>query len=423
MVAVMIVVFLLLLMLGVPIAFSLGISSMIYLLFTDTPLVLIGQRTYAGMDSFVMIAIPAFMLAGGLMNTGGVTKRLLKLSNSLVGHFRGSLALVNVLSSKLFAGITGTALADVVSLGSMLIPAMEESEYEKDFAVALTASTSIISAIIPPSMPMVIAGSAVAISVGGMFAGGILPGLLLGVTLFFQVMFIANRRNFPKTRKHSLREILITAKAAIGAVLMPLILMVGILGGIFTPTEAAVVTVAYALLVCTCFYKELTFKLIFRAVVRTMRSAGSILLLVGLASVFATILVTERVPQFIADSILGFTDNYFLVILIINLILLFVGMFMETIASILIMFPVLMPVALGIGMSPVQFGVMAVTNLLIGLVTPPVGICLATAAQIGRVSMWDALKANMPFLGTLLLILLLVAYVPPLTTWLPSLLN
>ena len=419
----MLIAFFILLMIGVPMAFSLGISSLIYLFMTDMPLVLIAQRTYAGLDSFIMIAIPAFMLAGALMNTGGVTRRLIKLSNSLVGHIRGSLALVNVLSSKLFAGITGTALADVASLGSMLIPAMEEAEYDKDFAVALTASTSIISAIIPPSMPMVIAGSAAAISIGGMFAGGIIPGLLLGVVLFLQVMFIARRRNFPKTRRHSLKEILTIAKEAIGAVLMPLILLVGILGGFFTPTEAAIVTVAYAFVVCTFVYREIKFNDIFRSVVKVMRAASSIMLIVGLASVFSNILVIERVPQLLADSILGFTDNFFLVILIINLILLVVGMFMETFAAILILFPVLLPVAVGVGMSPVQFGVMAVTNLLIGLITPPIGICMATAAQIGRISLWDALKANMPFLCTMLILLALVAFVPPLTTWLPSLLQ
>ena len=423
MMAMMLFSFLGLLLLGVPIAFSLGIASMLYIVLTDMPLVLIGQRVFSGVDSFVLLAIPAFMLAGNLMNTGGITKRILKFCTAIVGHIRGSLAQVNVISSMLFAGISGTAISDVVSLGSMVIPAMEEDGYEPEFAAALTASTSIMGPIIPPSVPMVIAGSAVSISVGGMFAGGILPGILLGLLFMMQVYFIAKKRNYPKHRKHTLVEILVTTKESIFALLMPLILMGGILGGFFTPTEAAVVTVSYALIVGVVIYRELRFSHIFRAVTTTMRSAASILLLIGLASVFANILVQERVPQAIANSILGFTDNSILVILIINVILLFTGMFMESIAAILIMFPVLLPIATGVGMSPLQFGVMAVLNLMIGLITPPVGICLATAGQIAKVPLWKAIVANMPFLLTLIVVLLLVAFVPPLTMWLPGLIN
>lgn len=423
MMVVMLLSFLGLLLLGIPIAFALGIASMIYIILTDMPLVLIGQRVFSGVDSFVLLAIPAFMLAGNLMNTGGITKRILRFCTAIVGHIRGSLAQVNVISSMLFAGISGTAISDVVSLGSMVIPAMTEDGYEPEFAAALTASTSIMGPIIPPSVPMVIAGSAVSISVGGMFAGGIIPGILLGLFFMLQVYFVAKKRNYPKHRRHSIGEILRITKQSIFALLMPVILMGGILGGFFTPTEAAVVTVCYALVIGVLVYRELNLKHIFNAVSKTMHSAASILLLIGLASVFANILVQERVPQAIANSILGFTDNYIAVILIINLILLFTGMFMESIAAILIMFPVLLPIATGVGMSPLQFGVMAVLNLMIGLITPPVGICLATSAQIAKVPLWKAIKANMPFLVTLIVILLLVAFVPPLTTWLPSLIN
>jgi tripartite ATP-independent transporter DctM subunit len=419
----MFLIFIVLLFAGVPIAFSLGLSSLFYLAVSGTPLVLLSQKVYSGIDSFTLLCISAFMLAGALMNTGGITRRIFKFCNALVGHIRGSLAMVNVLDSMFFAGISGTAIADVCSLGAMIIPAMVEEGYEDDFSVALTASTSVMGPIIPPSVPMVIAGSAVSISVGKMFAGGILVGLLMGAAFMAVVWYIAKKRNYPKHQRHTLRQIFSTTREAIWALLMPLILMFGIMGGFFTPTEASIVTVMYSLIVGLFVYGELNLKLIFKTVSENMRSAASILILIGLANVFGSILVTERVPQAIANSILGFSTNKIVVILIINLILLFTGMFMESIAAILITFPVLLPVATSVGMDRVHFGIMAVLNLMIGLVTPPVGICLTTAAQIGRVSLVRSLRANMPFLIAMLIVLALVSFIPAITLFIPGLMG
>ena len=419
----MFIIFFILLFIGAPIAYALGISSLFYLMTSDTPLIFLAQKMYAGIDSFTLLCIPGFMLSGALMNTGGITKRIYRFCNSLVGHIRGSLAMINVLDSMFFAGISGTAIADVCSLGSMIIPAMVEEGYEDDFSVALTASTSVMGPIIPPSVPMVIAGSAVTISVGKMFAGGIVPGLMLGISFMIVTYYIANKHNYPKHRKYSLKEILAITKDTIWALLMPVILMVGISGGFFTPTEAATVTVLYSLVVGVGIYRELNIKRIISVTAENMHNAASILILIGLANVFGAILTNERIPQMIAQSILMISDNYYVVILIINIILLITGMFMESLAAILILFPVLLPVATSVGMDPIHFGVMYDLNLMIGLVTPPVGMCLASAAQIGKVPLKRAILANMPFLIAMLIVLTLVSYVPFTVTFLPSLLD
>ena len=419
----MFIIFFILLFIGAPIAYALGISSLFYLMTSDTPLIFLAQKMYAGIDSFTLLCIPGFMLSGALMNTGGITKRIYRFCNSLVGHIRGSLAMINVLDSMFFAGISGTAIADVCSLGSMIIPAMVEEGYEDDFSVALTASTSVMGPIIPPSVPMVIAGSAVTISVGKMFAGGIVPGLMLGILFMIVTYYIANKHNYPKHRKYSLKEILAITKDTIWALLMPVILMVGISGGFFTPTEAAILTVLYSLVVGVGIYRELNIKRIISVTAENMHNAASILILIGLANVFGAILTNERIPQMIAQSILMISDNYYVVILIINIILLITGMFMESLAAILILFPVLLPVATSVGMDPIHFGVMSVLNLMIGLVTPPVGMCLASAAQIGKVPLKRAILANMPFLIAMLIVLTLVSYVPFTVTFLPSLLD
>ena len=416
----MFVLFLVLLAIGTPIAFALGISSLFYLLTSDMPTIFLAQKIYAGIDSFTLLCIPGFMLAGALMNTGGITKRLFKFCNALVGRIRGSLAMINVLDSMFFAGISGTAIADVCSLGSMIIPAMKKEGYEGDFTVSLTASTSVIGPIIPPSVPMVIAGSACTMSVGKMFAGGIVPGFMLGIAFLIVTAYIAYTRNYPKHRGYSIMEILQITKDAMWALMMPFILMFGIAGGFFTPTEAAIVTVLYSLIIGIFIYKELNFKHIFSITAENMHNAASILMLIGMANVFGAILTNERIPQAIANAILGFSDNYYIVILIINIILLIVGMFMESLAAILITFPVLLPVATSVGMDPIHFGVMAVLNLMIGLVTPPVGMCLTTAAQIGKVPLKRAIIANTPFLVAMLLVLAIVSFVPATVTFLPS---
>ncbi len=420
---IMFIIFLILLFTRVPIAYSLGISAAIYLLLEGIPFNIVAEKMYAGMDSFTMVCIPSFILAGNLMNTGGITKRIVAFCNVFVGHIRGALAYINILASVLFAGISGTALADVASLGSMLIPAMKDEGYDADFSVAITASTSVVGPIIPPSVPMVIAGTLTNLSIAKLFVGGIMPGLIMGLGFIIPTYYMAKKRNYPKHERVPMKERVKIIKDVIWALLMPLILMVGILSGIFTPTEASIVTVLYAFVVGIFIYKEIKLKDIFPIFRDTVIAAGSVIILVGIANLFAWILTSERVPQTIANGILSITDNPILVILIMNIVLLFTGMFMESIAAIIIMIPVLLPVATAIGMSPIHFSIMAILNLMIGLVTPPVGLCLTTAAQIGKISTGRAIKANAPFLVVLILILALVSYVPAVTTFLPGLMK
>ena len=423
MVAMMFIIFLVLLLIGVPIAFSLGLSSLFYLFTNNIPLTVISQKFYSGMDSFTLLCIPGFMLAGALMNGGGITRRILNFCNSFLGHFRGSLALVNIVASMVFAGISGTAIADVCSLGSMLIPAMVDDGYDDDFSVAVTAASSVVGPIIPPSVPMVIAGSCVSISVGKMFQAGIIPGILLGMALCIPTYIISVKRNYPRHDRAGWKVRLETTKDAIWAMLMPVILLGGILSGVFTPTEASIVTCVYALVVGVFVYKEIQISDVPRIVWENIRACASIIVLIGLANVFAYILTAERIPQMVANSILSITDNRIVVILLINVVLLFVGMFMESLAAILITFPVLLPVATAVGMEPVHFALMAILNLMLGLTTPPVGMCVCTGAQIGKISAFKAFKATIPFLATSLIVLMLVSFIPQLTLWIPSILN
>ena len=423
MVAMMFIIFLVLLLIGVPIAFSLGLSSLFYLFTNNIPLTVISQKFYSGMDSFTLLCIPGFMLAGALMNGGGITRRILNFCNSFLGHFRGSLALVNIVASMVFAGISGTAIADVCSLGSMLIPAMVDDGYDDDFSVAVTAASSVVGPIIPPSVPMVIAGSCVSISVGKMFQAGIIPGILLGMALCIPTYIISVKRNYPRHDRAGWKVRLETTKDAIWAMLMPVILLGGILSGVFTPTEASIVTCVYALVVGVFVYKEIQITDVPRIVWENIRACASIIVLIGLANVFAYILTAERIPQMVANSILSITDNRIVVILLINVVLLFVGMFMESLAAILITFPVLLPVATAVGMETVHFALMAILNLMLGLTTPPVGMCVCTGAQIGKISAFKAFKATIPFLATSLIVLMLVSFIPQLTLWIPSILN
>ena len=419
----MFIVFIFLLFIRVPIAFSLGVSALVYLVTSGMPFDIVAQKMYAGIDSFTLVCIPSFILAGNLMNTGGITKRIVAFCNVFVGHIRGALAHINILASVLFAGISGTALADVASLGSMLIPAMKDEGYDADFSVAITASTSVVGPIIPPSVPMVIAGTLTNLSIAKLFVGGILPGIILGLGFIIPTAYIANRRGYPKHEKVPFKGKIKIVRQAIWALVMPIILMVGILSGLFTPTEASIVTVLYAFIVGIFVYKEIKFKDIPKIFRDTVIASGSVIILVGTANLFAWILTNERIPQMIASGILSITTNKILVILIMNIVLLFTGMFMESIAAIIIMIPVLLPVAVAVGMSPIHFSIMAILNLMLGLVTPPVGLCLTTAAQIGKISMSRAIKANIPFFIVLFVVLMMVSYIPAITTFLPSLMS
>jgi C4-dicarboxylate transporter, DctM subunit len=410
------------LVMGVPVAVTLGLSSLCYLLLAGIPLVVIPQKMYAGMDVFVLLCIPGFILAGNLMNGGGITERIIRFANALVGWMRGGLGLTNVAGSMLFGGVSGTAVADAASIGGVMIPGMKKAGYPADFSAAITAASSTVGPIIPPSVPMIIVGALSGISVGRMFLAGAVPGILMGLAMMVTCYLIAVRRGFPSQQWQGFRELAKSFVGAFWAIAMTALIIGGLLSGKVTPTETAVVASIYAFIVGAFVYRELPLKAVPRILVDSAISSAAILALVGFANVFGWILVSERIPQMIVSAVFSVTENKFLVILLINLLLLFVGMFMETIAALIILFVPLLALAKSVGIEPLHFATFAVLNLMIGLTTPPVGVCLFICANIARVPLTPVVKALVPFLITNIIVLLLVSYVPAISTWLPSVL-
>lgn len=415
------VVFLLLLIIGFPVAFALGLASFVYILFSDLPFIVIPQKMYAGLDVFVLLSIPGFILAGNLMNASGITQRIIQLCNALFGHIRGGLGLANVGASMVFGGISGTAIADTASIGSVMIPAMVKEGYDTDFSCAVTATSSTIAPIIPPSLPMIIAGTLTGLSVGKLFIAGIIPGFLLALGLMLVTYIISVKRKYPKNPRVSFLKMVQSFYQAFWAILMTLLILFGIIGGVFTPTEASVVSVVYAIAIGLFVYRELKLKMIPAIILESAKMTASLMVLVGFANLFAWIMTVEEIPQMIAQSLLNITENKILLLLLINLLLLIIGAFMETIASLLILFPVLLGVAVHVGVDPTQFAMIMVMNLVIGLTTPPVGVCLFVASSIGKIPMERIAKAGVPFLLVSLIVLMLVTFVPGVSLFLPSL--
>ncbi|WP_020528057.1 TRAP transporter large permease [Flexithrix dorotheae] len=414
-------IFIIALIIRIPIAIALGLSCMGYILVSDIPLLIVPLKMYSGIDVFVLLSVPGFILAGNIMNSGGLTEKIIAFCNHLVGHVRGGLAMANIGSSMLFAGISGTAVADTASIGSIMIPAMNKEGYKTGFSCAVTASSSTVGPIIPPSVPMIIAGTLTGLSVGKLFVAGAVPGFLLGIGLMITAYVISVKEKYPKLPKSSFKQISQGFLETFWALLMTLIILFGIIGGIFTPTEASIIAVIYAILVGMFVYKKLTWKRLPVIIIDSLKTSASLMVLVGFANLFGWILITERIPQQIAAGLLDITQNKILILLLINLILIVVGTFMETVAALLILFPILLKVAVGVGVDPVQFSVIAVLNLIIGLTTPPVGVCLFVASSIGKISIGKVSTAGMPFLLVSFLILLLVTYIPEISLFLPSL--
>lgn len=423
MVAVLFITFIVCLALGVPVAFSLGLSSLVYFIGNDMSLYMFAQRFFAGLNSFTLLCIPGFVFAGSLMNQGGITERLIGFCNKIVGHITGGLAIANVVASMLFAGISGTALADTVSVGGVLIPSMKKEGYDADFSCAVTAASSCIGPIIPPSVPMIMAATMTGLSVSKMFIAGMVPGILMGLGMIFVSWYISKKRSYPKAeRRSTLKEILVSAKESFFAILMTLIILSGICFGFVTPTEASILAVVYGIFVGFFIYKELTIPRLIESMKSTVTSSAGIMVLVGMANVFAYILTKEQIPQMVADAMLSLTSNKYIILILINLLLVFVGMFMETIAAILILFPVLLNLVLMVGVNPIQFGVMVVLNLVLGLCTPPVGVCLFAATNIGETKLTGVVKELIPYLVSNFIVLGLVTFVPFLTSGIAELL-
>lgn len=415
-------IFVLGLLIGIPVAITLGVSSAAYLLYQGIPIVVLPQKMFAGIDSFVLLCIPGFILAGNLMNGGGITERIIRFANAGVGWMRGGLGLTNVAGSMLFGGISGTAVADAASLGGVLIPGMKKSGYPADFSAAVTAASSTVGPIIPPSVPMIIVGALSGISVGKMFLAGAIPGILMGLAMMVTTYIISVRRNYPRQPWEGFGELFRSFLGAFWAIFMTLLIIGGLMSGLATPTETAVVACIYALIVGRLVYRELPLSKVPKLIIDSAIASAAILALVGFANVFGWILVSERIPQTIASTVLSITDNKYLVILLVNILLLIVGMFMETIAALIILFVPLLTLAQSVGIDPLHFATFAVLNLMIGLTTPPVGVCLFICANIARLPLAPVVKAIIPYIITNILVLLAVSYFPPLATWLPSVL-
>ena len=325
MVAVLFITFIVCLGLGVPVAFSLGLSSLVYFIGNDMSLYMFAQRFFAGLNSFTLLCIPGFVFAGSLMNQGGITERLIGFCNKIVGHITGGLAIANVVASMLFAGISGTALADTVSVGGVLIPSMKKEGYDADFSCAVTAASSCIGPIIPPSVPMIMAATMTGLSVSKMFVAGMVPGILMGLGMIFVSWYISKKRHYPKAeRRSTLKEVLVSAKESFFAILMTLIILSGICFGFVTPTEASILAVVYGIFVGFFIYKELTIPRLIESMKSTVTSSAGIMVLVGMANVFAYILTKEQIPQMVADAMLSLTSNKYIILILINLLLVFV---------------------------------------------------------------------------------------------------
>ncbi|MGB3391378.1 MAG: TRAP transporter large permease [Pseudaminobacter sp.] len=406
--------------LGVPVAVCLGVASLAYIVAAGMPVVIIPQRMYAGMDVFVLLCIPGFILAGNLMNFGGITERIIRLANALVGWMRGGLAMANVADSMMFGGISGTAVADVAATGGVMIPGMVKSGYPPAFSAAITAASSTVGPMIPPSVPMIIVGALSGISVGKLFIAGAVPGILMGVGMAITCYILAVRHNYPRHEWKGFRELFAAFFSAFWALAMTALIIGGLLTGIATPTETAIVASIYAFVVGAFVYRELPLSAVPKILIDSAISSAGILALVGFANVFGSILAAERIPQMIAGAVLSITDNKYVVIILINILLLIVGMFMETIAALIILFVPLLTLATSVGIDPLHFATFAVLNLMIGLTTPPVGVCLFVACNIARIPLMPVVKAIVPFLISNIVVLLLVSYLPFFATWLPN---
>ncbi len=410
--------FLILLLLSVPIGYAIGISSLIGIYyFSDIPLEIIAQKSITGVDSFPLLAIPFFMLAGNLMSSGGIAKRLVNFFDSLIGHVNGGLGIVTVIVCMFFAAISGSAVATVSAVGAFMIPEMVEHGYDKKFSAALTAAEGTIGVIIPPSIPFVIYGVTSGTSITDLFTAGFLPGIMMGVALIIVCWLVSKQKGYKgKGKRSSLKEIWTSFKDAIWAILSPVIILGGIYSGLFTPTEAAVVSVVYSFIVGVFVYKELNFKGGYKAFKDAVVVNGATTFMVGFSSVFAAFLTMAQIPNMIANGITNLTDNKFLILLIINLFLLVVGMFVDNIPATIILTPILLPICTAFGMSPVTFGIMLTMNLAIGFCSPPYGINLFVASSISKVSIEDLTKNIVKPLIGLLAVLLLITYVPYFTT-------
>lgn len=408
--------------LGFPVVLALAIPCVIYVLLNDLPVDLVAQRTLYSLDSFPLVAVPVFLFVGSVMNSAGISKYIYKFADTLVGRLPGGLAQVNIFGSLVFAGMSGSALADIGGIGRIEIDAMKQKGYNRAFAAAVTSSSAIVGPIFPPSIPLIIYGTVTGVSVLQLLLGGILPGLLCVAGLMLMTAWLAKRRNYPRAERWPTgRELWRDAVPALPAMFAPVLLIAGMLMGFFTPTEIAAVTVIYTLLISSLFYRELTWRGLYDAAIETIRASSAILLIVSVAALFGWILSVEMVPQTLTGWMLSISKDPYVLLLLVNVLLLVVGMFLDSTTAILVVAPIIAKPLMMAGVDPVHLGMVVVFNLMIGLLTPPMGLALYLVADIAGVKMKDVLREMLPFYIPLAITLLMITYLPWITTVIPRL--
>lgn len=420
------VTFLGLMLIGMPIAWALAGASVavFYSGLFPLPDAWFAQQVYRGMDSISLASIPLFLIAGGIMNEGGLTKRIIAVADECLGWLRGGLGPVNVGTGMIYGGISGSATADTGAVGTIMIPAMKERGYPVEFAAAVTAASGTLGIVLPPSVVMIMYGVITNTSIGGLFAAGILPGLLLGVAFMITAYIVGVKKNFPKSDKRfSITSLGINIFKALPALLMPLVVIGALVGGFATVTEASFVAVVWALLVSVVVYRELTWKALLEVSKETVRTSGSIMIIMAVAVPFAWLLTVAQVPNTVANGLLGMVDTPFLKVLIILLILLFAGLWLDTGPALVILAPIIHPIAVKMGLDPYQIGLIFTVGLGIGLFTPPVGTNLFVVCNVAKLDLWAVTKAIVPFWVSSIIVLLMIAYLPWLTTFIPNYLN
>jgi C4-dicarboxylate transporter DctM subunit len=411
-----------LIMLGLPIAVSMGLTAVIFFvaLGETEVLTMVPARMYSSTTSFTLLAIPFFILTGNLMNSGGITHRLFRFAQNLVGHLQGGLGHVVVVSAMIFAGMTGAAVAEAAALGTVELEGMIKRGFDRKFSAAIVASASTIGPVIPPSIPFVIYGSITGTSVGRLFLGGFVPGFLMGLALMITVFVVSRRRNYPKERRATLREFLDSALGALSAIFTPVIIIGGMVSGIFTPTEAAVAATVYALILTLFVYQEIGIKDLPKILWETLETSVRVLFIISAAGIFGWLLIHQRVPETVIKGLMALSGNPWMVLLIINIILLILGCFMEGICIMLLTIPVFMPMISKLGIDPVHFGVMMTLNLMVGLLTPPVGMVLYTMSSIAKVPVWDLAHELRWHMVALMAVLFLITFLPGFVTFVPN---
>ncbi len=409
------------LLVGVPLFASMGLAAFAFVWFAGIPAGIIPQKVAQAANSFPLLAAPLFILMGNIMNAAGITDRIFAFATACVGWLRGGLCHANILASVIFAGMSGSAVADAGGVGTLEIKAMKDEGYDAETAAAITAASATIGPIIPPSLPMVIYGVSADVSIGGLFLAGVIPGLLMAGALMLMVVEVARRRKLPRHPFPGLRDLWIAYKRAHWALMTPVILFGGMIGGLFTPTEAAAVATCYALILGLFVYGDFDLKTLPQLVVDTVETTGVVLALVMTAGALGWCLSISQLPQTVGPLIVNLVGNPLMFLLAVNVLLLVVGCFMEALAAMLILIPILTPAAAQFGIDPIQFGLIFVLNLMIGTITPPVGVVLFVTSRIAAISFEAMSRAILPWLMPLIAVLVAITLWPPLTTWLPKL--